>query len=411
MLCHACGFPLARSERIVWPSCQPIDHHFHAACLAEYIPTRNAFAHLRNHGDAARFEHAQCPICRATWGQGAESTARIAQLVDSIGNSRTAMPQHGCPCLRYRQAGAGPDTEAENADPYGPMRDHQQPAAPSNVVCICPRHPQGAMQWLTSRTLSGYRCWWICNNCEVELAAADAPLPTNNTQQPVCPCRPDSLGAWILQATNGSADTWVGGWQCSTCNASLHDAPCPQGIPSPLALPPGYTPTAVSNVRAFLTEQLHALMARGYEALSNTTWSAVLSPWIWFAAADSDDMCFVELLAIAASELPAGVCSLACNGPDAIRRAFLQTRSYLRLNEVLDASTLVAYFDRSLPHVTEWARQDSRFQGIAISRNFFPRRGGQYFQDYLQEFVLHGSCRVAGARGTVANHCRFSWAD
>ena len=66
-----------------WPGSHEI-HRFHATCLAQRRPVREALAHFIVTGDILRIATSTCPSCRRFWGDSVDAGVEGERLATML---------------------------------------------------------------------------------------------------------------------------------------------------------------------------------------------------------------------------------------------------------------------------------------------------------------------------------------
>ena len=157
-------------------------------------------------------------------------------------------------------------------------------------------------------------------------------------------------------------------------------------------------------VRARLSSDAQAVV-------SAYTWSAILVPFIWSAAADEDHDEWPSVIAdLCGNNADAG--SGLSMGADSVRTCWVQLRAAFRMAGVDCMQDLCGYISRSDAAILAWASRDSRYSSLtpsAIRSRLVGLARGAYLDNFTQEWLLHSAEEAVGVPITAtlgANlHC------
>ena len=145
--------------------------------------------------------------------------------------------------------------------------------------------------------------------------------------------------------------------------------------------------------------------------VSAYTWSAMLVPFIWSAAADEDHAEWPSVIAdLCGNNVDAG--SGLSMGADSVRTCWVQLRAAFRTAGVDCMQDLCDHISRSEAPILAWASRDSRHSNMTpstIRSRLVGLARGAYVDNFIQEWLLHSAEEAAGVPITAtlgANlHC------
>ena len=144
-------------------------------------------------------------------------------------------------------------------------------------------------------------------------------------------------------------------------------------------------------VRARLSSDAQAVV-------SAYTWSAILVPFIWCAAADEDHDEWPSVIAdLCGNNADAG--SGLSMGADSVRTCWVQLRAAFRTAGVDCMQDLCGYISRSDAAILAWASRDSRYSSLtpsAIRSRLVGLARGAYLDNFTQEWLLHSAEEAVG---------------
>ena len=172
------------------------------------------------------------------------------------------------------------------------------------------------------------------------------------------------------------------------------------------------TDRAAEARAAFNELVVRARLAGDAQAVvSAFTWSAMLVPFIWSAAADEDHAEWPSVIAdFCGNNVDAG--SGLSMGADSVRTCWVQLRAAFRTAGVDCMQDLCDHISRSEAAILAWASRDSRHSSLtpsAIRSRLVGLARGAYLDNFIQEWLLHSAEEAAGVPITAtlgANlHC------